>query len=99
MSNDIPVNKDAALFLSRKKRAETVNEAIDGAINRLMKGELQDSLAACFTGDFGPDPVVTFKMSVRREAKHSGEFVMSVSTHVSHEVGDSSYKLYHLTGS
>ena len=83
-----PVNRQSALFLSKKKRVETVQEAIDGAVKHLLSGRINEQLAAAFTGQFGTDPCVTYKISFRRDPKEGGKFTYQSHTHISHEISE-----------
>ena len=83
-----PVNRQAALFLSRKPRCETVKEAIDGAINHLMSGKFNEQLADVFaSGGFGPDPSVTFSVTIRHDATDATKYVYTSTTKVTHDMG------------
>jgi hypothetical protein len=85
---ETPVNKQAALFLSRKRRADTVQDAIDGAVNHLMSGKINEQLAAVFGSDqFGPEPQVTFRVSIRRDPKTPGQFAYTAKTSIQHDLG------------
>lgn len=94
--SDTPVNRQAALFLSRKRHTSTVEEALDGAMNHIIHGGFKDALANVFAADdFGPEPVVTFKVSIRRDVASPGCFCYATTTNVSHHIGDG-VKLYGL---
>ena len=90
-----PINKQAAFFLSRKPRTETVQQAIEGAINHLMKGKLCEHLAEVFAGNFGPEPNVTFSVTIRRDATDVTRYCYSAKTVVGHDIGGQ-VKLYGL---
>ena len=91
-----PINRQAALFLSRKRHTETVEEALDGAMNHLNQGSFKDALVNVFAAnDFGPEPVVTYKISIRRDVASPGKFCYQASTQVSHHIGEG-VKLYGL---
>jgi transcriptional accessory protein Tex/SPT6 len=84
-----PINRQAALFLSRKRHTNTVEEAIDGAMNYLVNGTFKDALAEIFSTEaFGPEPVVSFKMRIRKDVASPGKFYYTASTSVSHHIGD-----------
>lgn len=85
---DQPTNKPAALFSSRHKRCETVQEALEGACNAILRGDLKDKLALAFNGDFGPDPVVTFQISIRKDIKTPGNFTYKSNTKITHDLGE-----------
>lgn len=81
-----PVNKQSALFLSRHRRCETVQEALDGAINHLMTGKLNEQLATVFSGGFGQEPWVTFQITIRQDPKNPGTFSYCSNTKVGHDI-------------
>jgi hypothetical protein len=83
-----PANKQASMFLSRHRRCETVQEAFEGAVTHLLSGKLKDQLADVFSGGFGPEPWVSFQITVRRDPKEPGSFAYSSSTKVGHEIGN-----------
>lgn len=85
---DKPINKQAALFLSRNKRCETVQEALEGACNAILRGDLKDKLALAFQGDFGPDPIVSFEISIRKDIKTPGHFTYRSKTKIKHDLGE-----------
>lgn len=85
---DKPINKQAALFLSRNKRCETVQEALEGACNAILRGDLSDKLALAFHGDFGPDPIVKFEICIRKDIKTPGEFTYKSNTKITHSLGE-----------
>jgi hypothetical protein len=90
-----PVNKQSALFLSRHRRCETVQEALEGAMNHLLTGKLNEQLAEVFAGGFGPEPWVTFQITIRQDPKETGTFSYQSNTKVGHDVG-ASVRLYGL---
>lgn len=93
--NTTPVDKQAALFLSRKRHTNTVQEAVEGAVNHLMSGRLNEQLADVFTGAFGPEPEVAFTIRIRRDPAHQGKYVYKAETNVLHGIGKG-VKLYGL---
>lgn len=82
-----PINKQSAIFLSRKRQIETVSEAIDGAVKHLLSGKIQEQLAEVFTGAFGPEPVVTYTIMIRRDVANPAKFAYSSKTQVKHNIG------------
>ena len=86
--NDIPINKQAALFLSRKRHSETIQDAIDGAANHLMSKHLSKQVSDVFAGGFGPEPVLTFTVRIRRDVKTNDQYCYSTATKVSHHIGE-----------
>ena len=84
-----PINKQAALFLTRHRRCETVEEALNGAINHLMGGKINEQLAQVFSGAFGPEPWVTFQLTIRRDPQQPGTFAYNSNTKVGHDIGES----------
>lgn len=89
MNNTKPVNKQAAIFLSRKYRIETMQEALEGAVTHLLSGKLQQQLAEIFTTQaFGTAPIVTFAISIRRDPKESNRYSYTAKTKVTHDLGD-----------
>ena len=86
--NDTPINKQAAIFLSRKRHSETIQDALDGAANHLMSGKLASQAGDVFAGAFGPEPVLTFSVSIRRDVKTNDQYVYKSTTKVHHEIGE-----------
>jgi hypothetical protein len=82
-----PVNKQASMFLSRRKDCETIKEAIEGAVNHLLAGKLTEQMADVFSGEFGPDPWVTFQVTIRKDVRTPGAFSYSANTKVGHDLG------------
>lgn len=76
------------LFLKRARRVDTVEEAIEGTISHLRRGEFQKQAAAAFDGGFGPEPYVTFQVTLRRDPKNPGLFAYRCNTKVGHEVSE-----------
>jgi len=83
-----PVDKQSALFLSRHRRCETVQEALEGAVNHILSGNLNKQLAEVFTGGFGPEPWVTFQITIRTDPKERGCFSYKANTKVGHDIGN-----------
>lgn len=83
-----PIDKQSALFLSKHRRCETVQEALEGGINHLLSGKLNDQLAEVFSGGFGPSPWITFQITIRQDPKESGTFVYKSNTKVGHDIGN-----------
>ena len=90
-----PVNKQAALLISGKRRCETMQEAIEMTINHLLKGKLNERLSEAFLGDFGSEPWVTFQITIRRDPKTPGAFAFKMNTKIGHEI-DEPVNLYGL---
>lgn len=82
-----PVDKQASMFLTRKRRIETVSEALEGAANHLINGGMHENLANVFSGSFGPEPWVAFTVTIRRDPKDPGLFTYSSKTKIGHEIG------------
>jgi hypothetical protein len=84
---DTPPNSKPSLFLSHKHRVADIQEALQGAANHLLSGSLNEQMVGAFSGNFGPEPFITFQIVIRRDAKSPGHFVYSSHTKVSHDVG------------
>lgn len=80
-------DKTSALFQSRKRHCNTVQEALDGAIAHLESGRIQEQIADVFAGGFGPEPTVTFQISIRKDVATPGSFVYQAQTKMTHEIG------------
>jgi len=81
-----PINRQSALFLSRKRHMETVQEAIDMAASYILNGKLNEQLAQAFTGEFGQEPTLTVSFSFRRDPKTPGRFSCTRKTKISHDL-------------
>jgi hypothetical protein len=84
-----PINKQASLFLTRHRRCETVQEALNGAVNHIISGKINEQLAQVFSGSFGPEPWVTFQFTIRRDPQAPGTFAYHSNTKVGHDIGES----------
>lgn len=82
-----PVNKQAATLLSRKTRVETVSDALDLAAMNVCGPAFKAAIAEIFSeGKFGPEPVLTMSISVRKNGDLSGRFAVVTRTKVVHTV-------------
>jgi hypothetical protein len=96
-ATEIPVNRQAANLFSKKRHTETVQQAVEKAAEDLLNGKLNRYLAEVFGSEaFGPEPMVTFKVSVRRDPAKPGAFSYMCSTQVQHDLGNP-FKLYGLS--
>jgi hypothetical protein len=75
------------LFLKRARRVDTIEEAVEDTIRHLQRGEFQRQAAAAFNGNFGPEPFVTFQITLRRDPKQPGAFSYRCNTNVRHDIG------------
>ena len=76
------------MFLTRNhERCETVQEALEKGINYLLSGKFNQHLVDAFTGDFGPEPFVTFQITINRDPRTPGTFAYRAAAKISHEVG------------
>ena len=82
-----PVDKQAALFLSRKRHCDTLQEALEGAVNHLVSGKISEQLAAVFAGGFGPEPSFSFQITIRQDPTCPGTFSYMATSKVTHDVG------------
>lgn len=78
----------SSLFLKRARRVNTIAEAVEGTIHHLQRGEFQKQAAAAFDGGFGPEPFVTFQITLRRDPKNPGRFSYRCNTKVTHDIGE-----------
>lgn len=76
------------LFLKRARRVDTIEGAIEGTIAHLRRGEFQKQAAAAFAGGFGPEPYVTFQITLRRDPKAPGLFAYRCNTKVGHDISE-----------
>lgn len=74
--------------MTRKRHTETVNEAVQGAVKHLSEKRFEEVLTNAFGGDFGPEPIVCFTISIRRDPKTPGRFVYTSKTKVTHQIGE-----------
>lgn len=82
------MNDQITLFAKRARRVDTIEEAVEGTIRRLQSGEFQRRAAAAFDGGFGPEPFVTFQITLRRDPKSPGRFSYRCNTKVTHDIGE-----------
>jgi hypothetical protein len=75
-------------FLNTKRHTNTLRGALDGAIRHLQKDSILERVDEAFSGGFGPEPVVDFKIRIRRDAANPEQFTYQSITTVSHEMGD-----------
>jgi len=76
------------LFLKRARRVNTIEEAVEGTIHHLQRGEFQKQAAAAFAGGFGPEPFVTLQVTIRRDPQQPGLFAYRCHTKVGHELSE-----------
>ena len=77
----------STLFQRRTRRVDTIEEAVEGTIRHLQRGDFQRQAAAAFDGGFGPEPFVTFQITIRRDPKQPGAFSYCCNTNVRHDIG------------
>jgi hypothetical protein len=86
-------------IFAKKRHTDTVQQALDGAAERLINGQLNKYLADVFFGNdqFGPEPEVEFSIKIRRDPATPGKFSYMAKTKVSHDLG-SAFRLHGLSG-
>jgi hypothetical protein len=82
------MNEPNTLFAKRGRRVDTIEEAVEGTIRHLQRGEFQRQAAAAFDNGFGPEPYVTFQITLRRDPKQPGMFAYRCNTKVGHDLGE-----------
>lgn len=90
--NTEPVNKQASIFLSRKNRVDTVNEAIQIFATKLCSSEVADNIKemmVCNTA--GEDVGLTLTLRVRRDQRTADQYVVSFDSRLSKEVSRLEY--------
>lgn len=81
-------DQNTSLFQRRSRRVDSIEEAIEGTIRHLQSGELRRQATAAFDGGFGPEPFVTFQITLRRDPKQPGAFSYRCNTNVRHDIGE-----------
>jgi hypothetical protein len=87
-----PVNKQASIFLSRKKRVDSIKEAIEIFATKLLSPEVADdikSMMAC--NQSGEDVGLTLTLRVRRDLRTADQYVVSFDSRLSKEVSRQEY--------
>jgi hypothetical protein len=91
-TNAEPVNKQAAIFLSRKNRVDTINEAIQIFATKLCSPEVSaniKSMMACNAA--GEDVGLTLTLRVRRDQRTADQYAVTFDSRLSKEVSRTEY--------
>lgn len=84
-----PINRQAASMFTRKRRVDTVQQALDGAAERMLNGGLNGYLAEAFGSEqFGPEPVIEYSIKIHRDPASPGKFSYYAKVKVSHQLGN-----------
>lgn len=72
-----PVNRQAAIFLSRKSRISTMEEALELFVDKLLSGGLPNQLReVCKSKD---RPMVVIQMTLRTDVRTPGKYQARLS--------------------
>jgi hypothetical protein len=91
-----PVNKQAALFLTRKPRVETVSEALEIFANKITSPDTANKvreIIKCMNA--GEDTEVSISLKIRPEFKHRGGLVVTIQTRTSNLLGAETFNGLH----
>lgn len=79
-----PVNRQAALFMSRKARVETIQEAMDAVATRISSPEFVGTFmqALIHSDEF---PEIELRVQVRKDAKHKGQYSVALRQFLTQE--------------
>lgn len=75
----------------RKTRVANIRQALNGAIAHLTSERMPTIIAEIFHGDpppYGPDPVLSYTITIRRDAADPTKLTYIGKTKVTHDVGD-----------
>lgn len=87
-----PVNKQAAMFMSRKRRAETVQDAMDFVATRISNPEFVEDIKGTLEAvDDNTMAEVQLVIRVRRDQKTTGALSVGLNQYLCHEGQRSTY--------
>jgi hypothetical protein len=87
-----PVNKQSSLFLSRKRRIETVNEALEKFACEVTSPATSSKVREMlFKNSNGDDTEVTLTIKIRSDAKTPNLAIASVDIRLSTRMGSESF--------
>ena len=93
MTNHItPVSRHAAIFLSKKKRVETVREALEKLSARILAPEVADNIIQMLANR-GTDesPSLHMTISIYRDPRTPDQFTVKMRTAIKTELGEELY--------
>lgn len=89
---DQPVNKQAALFLTRRGRIETIGEALDKFASKICSPEVAQNIKELIARNrIGDDACLTITLKVRRDPRTADQFAVSMSTKMGTELGQEGF--------
>jgi hypothetical protein len=87
-----PVNKQAALFLTRKNRLETIGEALDKFASKLCSPEVAQNVKEMIARNrLGDDVQIAITLKIRRDPRTPDQFAVSMDTKMASELGTEGY--------
>lgn len=85
-----PVNRQAALFMSRKARVESVQEAMDAVATRISSPEfVQTFMQAIAESEELPE--IEFRVQIRKDMKNKGMFSVAMRQFLTQEGSRTSF--------
>jgi hypothetical protein len=92
MTHTKPVNKQAAIFLSRKSRVETLEEALSIFANKLSDKSVASSALDLLDQHIQDDsPTLTISVKIRKDQRTPGNVTAEMVTSLSGELGRESF--------
>lgn len=87
-----PVNRQAAIFLTRRKRIETVKEALEKLSEQLLQQEVSDNIIKMLSERKpGESPSLVIKIVIHRDEKTADQFTVKLRTQICTEMSGEIY--------
>lgn len=87
-----PVNRQAAIFLSKKKRVETVREALEKLSARILEPEVADNIIQMLANrSTDESPSLQMNIAIYRDPRTPDQFTVKMRTSIKTELGEELY--------
>lgn len=87
-----PVNKQAAIFLSRKPRVQTIAEGLDIFATKLCSPEVAQNVKEMISRNkLGDDVHIAITIKIRRDPRADGQFAITMDTKMGTELGNEGF--------
>ena len=90
--NKSPVNKQAAIFLSRKPRVQTIAEGLNIFATKLCSPEVAQNVKEMISRNKqGDDVHIAITIKIRRDPRTDGNFAITMDTRIGTELGNEGF--------
>lgn len=90
--NTTPVNKQASIFLSRKNRVNTIQEALDRFAEKLIGKEVSENIRQLMALDSqGGRSALIIAITIRRDPKTQSHYHADMKTNLKQEIDQTGY--------